>query len=95
MTHGVDVDFEFDITDEELTALALAADPDVALGSDAVPFRSMHDDGAPLLPEWYMPVAPSRARRDWRTGVAMSIVVGLAFINGLGICVTYGFPQIF
>lgn len=95
MTDDVDLDFEFEISDDELTALALAADPDVALASDAVPFRSMHDDGAPLLPEWYMPVAPSRARRDWRTGVAMSIAVGLVFINGLGICVTYGFPQIF
>ena len=88
-------DVDFDISDDALTALALAADPDVAPTSDDVPFRSMHDAGAPLLPEWYMPVAPSRARRDWRTGVAMSIAVGLVFINGLGICVTYGFPQIF
>ncbi len=52
------VDIEVDpsgISDEELTALALAADPDAALSDDAVPFsaQAAGDDG--LLPSWYMP----------------------------------------
>ena len=62
----------FDITDEELTELALAADPDVSLGDDAVPLRPLTADGDPLLPEWYMPAPGGRARRDWRSRVAIS-----------------------
>ncbi len=88
-------DVDLEISEDELTALALAADPDLPLADDAVPFRSMQAEGAPLLPDWYMPVAPSRARRDWRSRVAISIAVGLVFINGFGICVTNGFPQLF
>lgn len=88
-------DVEFDISDEELTALALAADPDLAIADDAVPFRTLHADGAPLLPEWYMPASEGRARSDWRSRVAIGIAAGLVLINAFGICVTYGIPQIF
>jgi hypothetical protein len=92
----VDIDFgDVDISEEELTALALAADPDLAVSADDVPFRSLQSEGAPLLPDWYMPVAPSRARRDWRSRVSISIAVGMVLINAFGICVTNGFPQIF
>jgi hypothetical protein len=92
---GVFDGVEFDISDEELTALALAADPDLAIADDAVPFRTLHADGAPLLPEWYMPVSEGRARSDWRSRVAIGIAAGLVLINAFGICVTYGIPQIF
>jgi hypothetical protein len=88
-------DVDLEISEEELTALALAADPDLALGDDAMPFRSLQAEGTPLLPDWYMPVSASRARRDWRSRVAISIAVGLVFINAFGICVTNGFWQIF
>jgi hypothetical protein len=88
-------DVDLDISDEELTALALAADPDMVLTDDAVPMRPLHADGAPLLPEWYMPVAASRARKDWRSRVSITIAVGMIFINAFGICMTNGFPQIF
>ena len=88
-------DLDLDISDEELTALALAADPNVPMADDAVPFRSLQPGGAPLLPDWYMPVSASRARRDWRSRVAISIAVGMVLINAFGICVTNGFPQIF
>ncbi len=88
-------DVDLEISDEELAALALAADPDLPLGDGAMPFRSLQNEGTPLLPDWYMPVSASRARRDWRSRVAISIAVGMVFINAFGICVTNGFPQIF
>jgi hypothetical protein len=84
----------FAITDEELTALALAADPDLPLGDDAVPLRPLTADGEPLLPEWYMPAPGGRARRDWRSRVAISMAVGLVLINACGWCITNGFPEI-
>jgi hypothetical protein len=85
---------EFEISDEELTALALAADPDAPIADDAVPVRSLQAEGDPLLPTWYMPVSASRARKDWRAVVAVAIAVGLVLINACAICVTYGFPEI-
>jgi hypothetical protein len=86
---------DFEITDEELAALALAADPDDPFADDAVPLQSLLADGEALLPQWYMPVAASRARRDWRSRVSISLAVGLVFISSFGICVTNGWPQIF
>jgi hypothetical protein len=91
----VDDDVDLDISDEELTALALAADPDRPVAANAVPFRSLGGDSTPLLPDWYMPVSSARARKDWRSRVAISIAVGMVLINAFGICVTNGFPQIF
>ena len=88
-------DVESEISDDELTALALAADPDVPLAEDAVPFRPLHDMGAALLPEWYMPAPARAARSDWRAGVAIAMSAGLVLINAFGVCVTYGIPQIF
>ncbi|HEY0520508.1 MAG TPA: hypothetical protein VGC84_13520 [Ilumatobacteraceae bacterium] len=94
-TDVMDLDADFHISDEDLTALALAADPDVVLDDDAVPLNSLRADGQPmLLPEWYMPVSASRARSDWRAVVAIAIAVGLVLINAFAICVTYGFPEI-
>jgi hypothetical protein len=80
-----------DVTDEELTAAALAADPDAPLADDAVPF----DAGGPsdaVLPGWYMPApSPGRARRGkvMFTVLAGSLVAG----NVAGFCVTFGFPE--
>lgn len=84
-------------TDAELTALALAADPSIEPDDDAVPFGAP-DTGAALLPEWYMP-ATLRAeafgatprRRAW---VVWGIIASLLIVNGYGLCVTYGFPEI-
>ena len=43
-------------TDDELTALALAADPGAPVDPDAVPLASfLEPDGDRLLPQWYMP----------------------------------------
>lgn len=84
----------FEFTDEELTAQALAADPNEPLADDAVPLRLTNLEGEPLLPEWYMPASSGRARRDWRSRVAISMAVGIVLINACGICITNGFPEI-
>lgn len=78
------------LTEDELTAQALAADPDQPLSPLAVPFRSEPTKGADLLPEWYMPaVVPGRSTPG-RRAVALAVVVAAVVINGLGFCITYG-----
>ncbi|MEO7372078.1 MAG: hypothetical protein ABIZ69_14500 [Ilumatobacteraceae bacterium] len=90
-----DLDFnDLDIGDDELTALALAADPEASVADDAVPMRSLGADADPLLPHWYMPAAASRARHDWRAIVAIGIAAGLVLGNAFAVCVTYGVPEI-
>lgn len=77
--------------DDELTRLALAADPDPALSPDAVPWTAgTHPD--PLLPDWYMPApAPGvRALRGWRRGVAWLLIVAAIAVVASGLCNTYG-----
>jgi hypothetical protein len=82
-----------DIDDDELAALALAADPDVELGDDAIPFGTDGDRGG-LLPGWYMPVPRLRGGGRGRRLVIAGIVGALLVVNGAGLCVTYGFPSI-
>jgi hypothetical protein len=82
----------FAISDEELTALALAADPDAPIDADAVPFGG-DDRGAELLPAWYMAPLRGRAGRSRRLVLAVCIAALLA-VNGAGLCVTYGLPEI-
>ncbi len=90
----VDVLFdEVPITDAELEAEALAADPDVPLGADAVPFDA-NPGQASLLPAWYMPM-PHRVRRSRRTRIVVALVVlAILVVNGVGLCVTYGHLEI-
>jgi len=84
------------ITDAELTALALATDPDdIEFDQDAVPF-GVEPVGAALLPSWYMPaplsaVATHRRRRAWIVG---GLVAAMVTVNGFGLCVTYGIPEV-
>ena len=78
------------ITDEELTALALAADPDAPLTADAVPLELYPDRDAGSLPLAYMPPAMSRAAGGWRIPVAVLIVMAFLAIDVLGLCITYG-----
>ena len=82
------------ITDQELTMLALAADPDVEV-ADGPSFWELTGaaDRSPL-PSWYMP-APfgglSSARRSpWRRPVAVLLLVAFLVIEGYGLCTTYG-----
>jgi len=85
-----------DITDDELTAEALAADPDAPVHGGAVDFWEVvgHDAAAPL-PSWYMP-APMRPRvvNGWRRVVVrcgvVSVIASFVAINACGLCNTYG-----
>jgi hypothetical protein len=79
-----------DLTDDELTALALAADPDQALGADAVPIDTYLARRVAVLPEWYM--APVMVRCSGRFGRAVILAVVGAFllIEAFGLCSTYG-----
>jgi hypothetical protein len=83
---------EHQVTDEELTALALAADPDTPVGEDAACFFDLvGPDAGGLLPEWYMPgVAGAGRPSAWRRSVALVIVAAFLLITAYGLCNTYG-----
>ena len=84
------------VDDDELTAEALAADPDAVVPAGSVPLWELTGDAtAQPLPAWYMP-APMRAPKvqGWRR-VLLRWNVGLiisAFltITAAGLCNTYG-----
>jgi hypothetical protein len=85
----LDADF-----DEELTRLALAADPDAALPDDAVPiWQVLGHDATSLLPSWYMPTpmgyGAAGTRRRKRIIVLLVVAAFLA-LNAYGLCSTYG-----
>ena len=80
------------ISDDELTALALAADPDQPVDPDARPISL--GAAAGLLPEWYMPAPTSTAGGSARRWLLGGLVVILVAINCAGLCVTYGFPEV-
>jgi len=85
-----------ELTDEELTALALGADPHLALDDKAMPFWDyVGREQVEPLPSWYMPT-PMRPRTiaGWRLvvvrcGVA-SVIASFVAINACGLCNTYG-----
>jgi len=80
------------LSDEELTELALAADPDAVLPADAACLWDLTTGEDQLLPEWYMPppmAGRSTARRWWRW-VAVVIIVAFLAIDAYGLCSTYG-----
>jgi len=77
-------------TDDELTALALAADPDLPIDEDAVPI-SLHLTQLPIgLPNWYMPPVMVRGCKRWRIPVVLLVVAAFLIIEGLGLCNTFG-----
>ena len=78
------------LSDEELTALALAADPDQAIDDDAVPLTQYQGEYGDLLPSWYMPAPAAHGSRSRNAVVASVVVFSLLFINALGLCITYG-----
>ena len=81
-----------ELTDEELCALALAADPDVELDDDAVPLWDLAgaaEDGP--LPAWYMPAAAGgRLLSGWQRVPVGLVIAALLVINCYGLCNTYG-----
>jgi len=79
------------ITDEELTALAIAADPNPVIDRDAIPWSVSSPAELHLLPGWYMPAPHARRRGWWPTTVIAMIVVGFLIIDAFGLCITSGF----
>jgi hypothetical protein len=77
-------------SDAELTALALASDPDQPLDPDAVAvdLRPVVFVGA--LPAWYMPPAAARVSKGWRRPVVFAIIAAFLLIDCFGLCITYG-----
>jgi hypothetical protein len=84
------------LSDAELVEAALAATPTDPFADDAVPFAGGAASGVELLPEWYMPVPQMSAadrtpRRVFTVGL---IIFAMLLLNGVGLCVTYGLPEI-
>jgi hypothetical protein len=79
-------------SDDELTALALAADPDSPLDDDAVSLWELTGyDADRHLPAWYMP-SPMGGRPvvGWRRRVILFIIIAFVVIDAYGLCSTYG-----
>jgi hypothetical protein len=84
------------ITDAELTAMALAANPDVRVDHDAVSVWDIAGaESEELLPAWYMPSPMGRTRllQGWRRSVVVLLIASFILINAAGLCVTYGWVQ--
>lgn len=79
------------MTDDELAALALAADPDSAVAADAVSLWELDgSNGDELLPAWYMPKPMRRSSARWHRVVIGLVVAAFLLINASGLCSTYG-----
>lgn len=84
------------VDDDELTALALAADADAPVTADAVDIWTVLGPATRNpLPAWYQP-APMGVRRldGWRRHVARlsasAVIASFVAINAFGLCNTYG-----
>jgi hypothetical protein len=75
-------------TDEELTALALAADPSAPISDDAVEFAPAA--GTSTLPGWYMPAVAIRRTARWQRPVVYLVVSAFLIIEAFGLCTTFG-----
>ena len=88
---GYESPFDPGFTDQELTELALAADPEEPLSEDAIPIGNYLSPIPSPLPLWYMPpVMRSGGRRRWKTPVVLAVVSAFVLIDAMGLCNTYG-----
>jgi hypothetical protein len=78
-------------SDEELSALALAADPITTLAEDAVPWGGGDSRTPSLLPNWYMPSPSYQLRGRWTRSIVITLIVGFLVIDAFGLCITSGF----
>ena len=78
------------LSDDELTALALAADPDAPIPEDAVPVGVHLARRGPSLPLWYMAPAVSRGGHRWKAPFVIAVVAAFLLIDAMGLCNTYG-----
>jgi hypothetical protein len=84
------VDPDEGLTDEELTALALAADPDVPIAEGAVPIGIHLAQIGAALPLWYMPPVVRQGGRRWKAPFVIAVVSAFLLIDLMGLCNTYG-----
>jgi hypothetical protein len=77
-------------SDEELTALALAANADEPLSPDAVPLDLYTAGGGDFLPAWYMPPVTARRVRRWRVPMVWVLVAAFLLVDAFGLCICYG-----
>jgi len=79
------------ISDEELTAQSLAADPDQPIDPGAVPLAEFlaGDSRESDLPSWYMPAAQSHGGRRHLAVIGL-IILALLVVMVFGYCITYG-----
>ena len=81
------------ISDDELAALALAADPDAALDAEAICLWDMEGFGIDSqLPSWYMsaPMPRTQVVRGWRRPAIVLVIAAFLTIDIYGLCNTYG-----
>jgi len=78
------------IGEDELTALALAAEPLLIPADDAVPLSAYLDQDPCLLPAWYMPTPMARVSSRWRLPVVLALVAAFLIIEAFGLCSTFG-----
>jgi hypothetical protein len=82
-----------ELADDELCALALAADPETKVDDDAVSFWDLTSrDADPSLPDWYMPAPMTGGRllRGWQRVPVGLVIASFLVINAFGLCNTYG-----
>jgi hypothetical protein len=82
------------ISDDELTALALAADPTAILDPNAHPWTGYEDSGPAAMPTWYMPRPTAVAARPLTRALVIALVLGFLTLEALGLCVTSGFVSL-
>jgi len=82
------------ISDDELTALALAADPRAPLDPDAVAWNGLMLHRSGLLPDWYMPTPAAMRTERLPRALVITLIVGFLAINAFGLCITSGFISI-
>jgi hypothetical protein len=90
---GTDFSDGATVSDDELSALALAADPDIVVADDAVSLWDLAGREGGLLPDWYMPAvsAGPRIHPRWRRRVATVIICAFLVVDAYGLCSTYGY----
>jgi hypothetical protein len=85
------VDDAMPFSDDELSALALAADPITTLADDAMPWGGGDARTPSLLPNWYMPSPSYHLRGRWTRAIVITLIVGFLVIDAFGLCITSGF----
>ena len=78
------------LSDEELAALALSADPNQEPDPDAVPMKIYPAESLGFLPLSYMPPVMAGVSARWRTPIVVLLVVAFLAIDAAGLCMTFG-----